>query len=257
METERAVQTWSGWFEDFFAGLAWVFGRADRRRTAMAYLKALIAPVERKNGWQIAEYVGHATPDRVQWFLSRSTWLADQLRDCVRSFVVTHLQGCCRGRSSPCSSRVGSCGRPGARWDKCSSGRGTYGSAVWAEPSPEPLASWRHPRTPEHGRPLFGLHRSPALCAAGPGSGAAAVTRGDGYTRRHSRDFAASLPNTHGGAATVLGTAPAGLAGRHPGGGQPGGRDLFGKGLAKRREGGGAGPLFPGEARRTKERRAS
>lgn len=66
---------WSGWFEEFFASPAWVFGQAERRRTAMAYLKALLAPVERRNGWQIGEYVGHATPDRVQWFLSRSTWL--------------------------------------------------------------------------------------------------------------------------------------------------------------------------------------
>ncbi|MEU2835437.1 transposase [Streptomyces lavendulae] len=88
MGTERAVEVWSGWFEEFFASMAWVFGRVDRRRTAMAYLKALIAPVERKNGWQIAEHVGHATPDRVQWFLSRSMWVADQLRDCVGSFVV-------------------------------------------------------------------------------------------------------------------------------------------------------------------------
>lgn len=85
------MQVWSGWFEDFFDSLAGVFGRVDRRRMAMAYLKALIAPVERKNGWQIAEHAGHATPDRVQWFLSRSTWLADQLRDCVRSFTVQHL----------------------------------------------------------------------------------------------------------------------------------------------------------------------
>ncbi|MCX5233535.1 transposase [Streptomyces sp. NBC_00233] len=91
MGTERAVEVWSGWFEEFFASMAWVFGRVDRRRTAMAYLKALIAPVERKNGWQIAEYAGHATPDRVQWFLSRSTWLADQLRDGVRSFVAARL----------------------------------------------------------------------------------------------------------------------------------------------------------------------
>ncbi|MFC8016365.1 MULTISPECIES: IS701 family transposase [Streptomyces] len=91
METERAVQVWSGWFEEFFASMARVFGRVDRRRTAVAYLKALIAPIERKNGWQIAEHVGHASPDRVQWFLSRSTWLADQLRDCVRSFVAAHL----------------------------------------------------------------------------------------------------------------------------------------------------------------------
>lgn len=58
---------------------------------AIAYLKALVAPVERKNGWQIAEHVGHVTPDRVQWFLARSTWCADQLRDALRSFVVRFL----------------------------------------------------------------------------------------------------------------------------------------------------------------------
>ncbi|MEU2835259.1 IS701 family transposase [Streptomyces lavendulae] len=91
MGTEGAVRVWSGWFVEFFASLAGVFGRVDRRRTAMAYLKALLAPVERKNGWQIAEHAGHTTPDRVQWFLSRPTWMADQLRDCVRSFVAVHL----------------------------------------------------------------------------------------------------------------------------------------------------------------------
>jgi SRSO17 transposase len=58
---------------------------------AMAYVKALIAPVERKNGWQIAEHAGHESPDRVQWFLARSTWCAGQLRDALRSFVVAFL----------------------------------------------------------------------------------------------------------------------------------------------------------------------
>ncbi|MFM9441705.1 transposase [Streptomyces acidiscabies] len=54
----------------------------------MAYVKALIASVERRNGWQIAGHAGHGSPDRVQWFLARSTWCADQLRDALRSFVV-------------------------------------------------------------------------------------------------------------------------------------------------------------------------
>jgi SRSO17 transposase len=85
------VQVWAGWFDDFFAVLAGVFGRVEPRRMAMTYLKALVAPVERKNGWQIAEHAGHTTPDRVQWFLARSTWCADQLRDALRSFVVTFL----------------------------------------------------------------------------------------------------------------------------------------------------------------------
>ncbi|HEY8986918.1 MAG TPA: transposase [Streptomyces sp.] len=54
----------------------------------MACVKAVIAPDERKNGWRIAEHVGHATPDRVQGFLACSAWCADQLRDALRSFVV-------------------------------------------------------------------------------------------------------------------------------------------------------------------------
>ncbi|WP_455678662.1 transposase [Streptomyces bottropensis] len=83
------MQIWAGWFDDFFASLAGVFGRVEPRRMAMAYVKALVAPVERKNGWQIAEHVGHPSPDRVQWFLARSTWCADQLRDALRSFVVS------------------------------------------------------------------------------------------------------------------------------------------------------------------------
>ena len=85
------MQVWAGWFDDFFASLAGVFGRVEPRRMAMAYVKALVAPVERKNGWQIAEHVGHSSPDRVQWFLARSTWCADQLRDALRSFVVQFL----------------------------------------------------------------------------------------------------------------------------------------------------------------------
>ncbi len=85
------MRVWAGWFDDFFASLAGVFGRVEPRRMAMAYVKALIAPVERKNGWQIAEHVGHPSPDRVQWFLARSTWCADQLRDALRSFVVQFL----------------------------------------------------------------------------------------------------------------------------------------------------------------------
>ncbi|WAX82157.1 hypothetical protein [Streptomyces sp. KMM 9044] len=62
MSTERAVQVWAGWFDDFFAGLAGVFGRVEPRLMAMAYRKALVAPVERKNGW-----VRHEAPcDRVE-----------------------------------------------------------------------------------------------------------------------------------------------------------------------------------------------
>ena len=38
------------------------FPRGDLRRRMGAYLRGLLSPVERKNGWQLAEVTGDATP---------------------------------------------------------------------------------------------------------------------------------------------------------------------------------------------------
>ncbi len=46
------------------------FGRREPRQRVLAYLKGLLGSVERKNGWQLAEYVGDATPDGVQRLLA-------------------------------------------------------------------------------------------------------------------------------------------------------------------------------------------
>ena len=37
--------------------------------------------MERKNGWQLAEYAGDATPDGVQRLLAVYHWDADEVRD--------------------------------------------------------------------------------------------------------------------------------------------------------------------------------
>ncbi len=47
--------------------------------------------MERKNGWQLAEAAGDATPDGVQDFLSRVRRDADAARDDLRAYVVEHL----------------------------------------------------------------------------------------------------------------------------------------------------------------------
>lgn len=67
------------------------FGRVEPRRRALAYLRGLLSPVERKNGWQLAEVAGDRTPDGVQDFLSRVHWEADQVRDDLRAYVVERL----------------------------------------------------------------------------------------------------------------------------------------------------------------------
>jgi hypothetical protein len=38
------------------------FARTEARRHAQAYLWGLLSPVERKNGWQLAEVAGDRTP---------------------------------------------------------------------------------------------------------------------------------------------------------------------------------------------------
>ena len=47
-----------------------------------------MSPIERKNGWQLAEAAGDRTPDGVQEFLSRTRWDADAVRDDLQAYVI-------------------------------------------------------------------------------------------------------------------------------------------------------------------------
>ncbi len=85
------VEGWAHEFDALAARIAPRFGRREPRRRARAYLKGLLAPVERKNGWQLAEAAGDRTPDGVQDFLSRMRWDADAVRDDLRAYVVEQL----------------------------------------------------------------------------------------------------------------------------------------------------------------------
>ena len=67
------------------------FRRPEPRRRALEYLRGLLSPIERKNGWQLAEQAGDATPDGVQRLLYNYRWEADQVRDDLRDYVVEHL----------------------------------------------------------------------------------------------------------------------------------------------------------------------
>ena len=69
--------------------------RHFRRREASAhaadYLRGLLADVERKNGWQLAERVGYAHPRGIQRVLDRYAWDADAVRDDLRAYVMAEL----------------------------------------------------------------------------------------------------------------------------------------------------------------------
>ena len=85
------VTRWSEGIERVHECIAGRFRRPEPRRRALDYLKGLLSPVERKNGWQLAEQAGDATPGGVQRLLSSYRWDADLVRDDLREYVVDHL----------------------------------------------------------------------------------------------------------------------------------------------------------------------
>src|SRR4028118_617070 len=91
MTTVGTAEGWTRELDALAARIAPRFSRAEPRRRALAYLRGLLAPLERKNGWQLAEAAGDPTPDGVQDFLSRMRWDADAVRDDLRAYVVEHL----------------------------------------------------------------------------------------------------------------------------------------------------------------------
>ena len=85
------VARWAEGIERVHECIAGRFRRPEPRRRVLEYLKGLLSPVERKNGWQLAEQAGDATPDGVQRLLYNYRWDADLVRDDLRDYVVEHL----------------------------------------------------------------------------------------------------------------------------------------------------------------------
>jgi len=91
MVTALEVEGWATALDEVVDRIAPRFVGTEPRRRSAAYLRGLLAPVERKNGWQLAEAAGDATPDGVQDFLSRAQWDADAVRDDLQAYVAEHL----------------------------------------------------------------------------------------------------------------------------------------------------------------------
>ncbi|MGW6413024.1 IS701 family transposase, partial [Streptomyces vinaceus] len=66
------------------------FARSEPRESALAYMRGLIYPLERKTAgrWRGS---GHGGPDRMHQLLNRCDWNADEVLDDVRDYVVEYL----------------------------------------------------------------------------------------------------------------------------------------------------------------------
>lgn len=61
------------------------FKRAEVRNRVGRYLRGLLASVERKNGWQMAEELAEANAHGVQRLLAEADWDEEAVRDDLRT----------------------------------------------------------------------------------------------------------------------------------------------------------------------------
>ncbi|WP_327731264.1 transposase [Streptomyces sp. NBC_00487] len=85
------VRVWASELDAVHGRFVHRFSRSEPRESVLAYMRGLIAPLQRKNGWTLAEEAGHAGPDRIQRMLNRIEWDADEVLDDVRRYVVDNL----------------------------------------------------------------------------------------------------------------------------------------------------------------------
>jgi SRSO17 transposase len=67
------------------------FRRAEVRQRATRFLEGLMSPVERKNGWQLAEELGERGPRGVQRLLGDANWDEEAVRDDLQTYVIERL----------------------------------------------------------------------------------------------------------------------------------------------------------------------
>ncbi len=57
--------------------IAGLFVRSEVRGPSLSYMQGLLSGCKRKNGWQMAEWMGEASPYAMQHLLDRARWDAD------------------------------------------------------------------------------------------------------------------------------------------------------------------------------------
>jgi SRSO17 transposase len=80
-------EVWTAAFNTLSQQIRPYFVRQESHHRALTYMQGLMSPVERKNGWQVAEEMGEATPYAMQHLLDRARWDCDGVRDALRTYV--------------------------------------------------------------------------------------------------------------------------------------------------------------------------
>jgi SRSO17 transposase len=89
--TRADVDVWESELEGLLGRLCPLFYRTESKKHAGQYLRGLLSPMERKNGWTIAERVGEWEPKALQRFLNLSPWDADAVLGLNREYAMEYL----------------------------------------------------------------------------------------------------------------------------------------------------------------------
>jgi SRSO17 transposase len=82
-----AEDLWMTQFQQMCERIGPCFSRSETRKRVRAYLQGLLSPLERKNGWQLAEEAGESTPYAMQYLLDRAVWDVEELREVLGGYV--------------------------------------------------------------------------------------------------------------------------------------------------------------------------
>ncbi|WP_406337021.1 IS701 family transposase [Streptomyces sp. NBC_00649] len=91
MIEDLGTSLWATELEDLFLRVGGRFSRVEPRRRMRDYVRGLLGPVGRKNGWQLAEFAGHNTPDGLQRLLAGARWDPEEIRDDLQEYVAEKL----------------------------------------------------------------------------------------------------------------------------------------------------------------------
>jgi SRSO17 transposase len=85
------VSGWETRLRELTGRVGHLFARPEPREVFHDLVEGLLSDLEKKNGWTLAQRAGHTHPGRMQTFLSRGAWRAEDLEAEVRAYVVEHL----------------------------------------------------------------------------------------------------------------------------------------------------------------------
>src|ERR1035441_3771928 len=88
---EKTIRCWKDELMRAHQRMEDLFARSEVRGRSLAYLEGLLGGSERKNGWQVAECVGDASPYGMQYLLGRACWDAAALQARLSDYVQAKL----------------------------------------------------------------------------------------------------------------------------------------------------------------------